>query len=139
MYVIVDSNIPIAATNTNDPHSEECSALLKKLSADGYKVVAPVTQLWDLVAYNQHPEKSKGHAQNMDLAFIIEHHDVTHELFTTTYTEAMTAIKGPDRVFVSLAKHLGLPLLTNDAQVLKNSAALGVKAISAAEFLSSGA
>ncbi len=136
MYVVVDSNIPIAATNTNDPHSEECSALLKKLSAEGYRVVAPVTQLWELVAYNQHPERSKVHARNMDLAFAIEHHDVTHELFTATYTEAMIAIKGPDRVFVSLAKHLGLPLLTNDAQVLKNSVALGVKAISAAEFLS---
>lgn len=138
MYVIIDSNIPIAATNTNDSHSEECSALLKKLASDGYKVVAPVTQLWDFVAYNQHPEKSKSHAQNMDLGFIIEHHDVTHELFTSTYTEAMTAIKGPDRVFVSLAKHLGLPLITNDAQILKNSPALGVKAISVAEFMGSG-
>lgn len=138
MRAILDSNVLIAATNLRDSRSAECEALVKKLAVDGYKIVAPVTQLWDFVAYNQNPEKSREHEQNMDLSFVIEHHNVTHNLFTSTHTEAMTGVKGPDRVYVSFAKSLGLPLIANDKQILKNASTLCVRAISVEESLASG-
>ena len=139
MEIVLDSCTLIAATNLNDPNHAASSALIGRLKADGYKIIAPVTQLWDVAAYNSHPEKSKKHAPNLEVAFAIEHHDVTHNLFIGTYSPAMTAITGPDRIFVSLAKAKGLPLVTDDGQILKNAGNLGVRAISVADFVANGA
>lgn len=139
MEIVLDSCTLIAATNLNDPNHAASSALIGRLKADGYKIIAPVSQLWDVAAYNNNPEKSKKHAPDLEAAIAVEHHDVTHNLFVTTYTPAMTAIKGPDRIFVSLARAKGLPLITDDKQVLKNAGNLGVRAISVANFVANGA
>lgn len=139
MEIVLDSCALIAATNLNDPNHAASSALISRLKADGYKIIAPVTQLWDVAAYSNHPEKSKRHAPDLDAAFVVEHHDVTHNLFISTYSSAMTAIKGPDCIFVSLAKAKGLTLVTDDGQILKNAANLGVRAISVSEFVANGA
>lgn len=139
MEIVLDSCTLIAATNLNDPNHVASLALIGRLKADGYKIIAPVTQLWDVAAYNNHPEKSKKHVPDLDAAFAVEHHDVTHNLFIDTYSPAMTAIKGPDRIFVSLAKAKGLPLITDDGQILKNAKVLGVRAISVEDFVANGA
>jgi len=139
MKIVLDSNILIAATNTADPNAAECDDLINKLNQGAYEIVAPVSQLWEIAAYVNHPEKRKSHQGNLSSAFTVRHHDVTQELFVNTYTDVITAIRGPDRIFVSLAKHLGVPLITNDAQILKNAALLGVNAMRPHEFVSSAA
>jgi len=112
--------------------------LIQKLSAGAYEIVAPVTQLWEIAAYFNHPEKRKSHQSNPTSSFTVKHQDVTQELFVSTYSDAITAVRGPDRIFVSLAKHLGVPLITNDAQILKNAVLLGVRALRPQEFVTQG-
>ena len=139
MEIVLDSCTLIAATNLNDPNHGSSAALINRLADDGYTIIAPVTQLWDIAAYSHHPEKSKTHAPYLNASFSVQHHDVTHNLFVGTHSPAMTAIKGPDRVFVSLAKARGLPLITADGQILKNAHLLGVRTISVEEFVANGA
>ena len=139
MKIVLDSNILIAATNTADSNATECDDLIRKLNEGAYEIVAPVTQLWEIAAYFNHPEKRRTHQGNLSSEFTVRHHDVTQELFLSTYTDSITAVRGPDRVFVSLAKHLGVPLITNDGQILKNAALLGVNVMRPHEFVSSGA
>lgn len=139
MKIVLDSNILIAATNTADANATECEDLIRKLNEEGYEIVAPVIQLWEIAAYMNHSEKRKSHQPNLSSSFTVRHHDVTQELFLSTYSDAITAVRGPDRVFVSLAKHLGVPLITNDAQILKNALLLGVQAICTREFVANGA
>ena len=139
MEIVLDSCTLIAATNLNDPNHAVSAALINRLKANDYTIIAPVTQLWDVVAYSHHPEKSKTHTPDLDVSFSIQHHDITHNLFVETYSPAMTAIKGPDGIFVSLAKAKGLPLITADRQILKNAHLLGVRAISVEDFVANGA
>ncbi len=139
MKIVLDSNILIAATNTADANVTECEDLIQKLNAGAYEIVAPVTQLWEIAAYCNHPEKRKSHHTNASSVFTVLHHDVTQELFASTYSDAITAVRGPDRIFVSLAKHLDVMLITNDGQILKNAVLLGVKAMRPYDFVVSGA
>ena len=139
MKIVLDSNILIAGTNAADANAVECDDLIRKLNEGAYEIVAPVTQLWEIAAYWNHPEKRKSHVGNSLSSFTMRHHDVTQELFLSTYSDAITAIRGPDRVFVSLAKYLGVPLITNDAQILKNATLLGVRAMCPGEFMGGGA
>ena len=139
MMIVLDSNILIAATNTDDSNAAACTDLVRKLKAEAYEIVAPATQLWEIAAYFNHPEKRKTHKNNMESSFTVRYHAVTQELFLSTYSEAITAIRGPDRIFVSLAKHLGVALITNDAQILKNASLLGVRALRPQEFTAGGA
>ncbi len=129
--VVLDSNVLISAIDGSHLDSNECVALLRAIEQKGINLSAPVTQLWELMAFLHHPERSKAFGINVALGSLdITYIDVTHALFASTQVSAMTAIKGPDRVFVSLAKSLSCPLVTNDGQVLKNAANLGVEALS---------
>jgi len=138
MKVVLDSNIFIAATNCNDVNAASCEALINKLNVGAYEIVAPAIQLWEIAAYFNHPERRKSHQSNQESSFTVRHHDVTQDLFIETYSAAIVAVKGADRVFVSLAKHLDIPLITNDAQILKNAELLGVRAIRPEDFVANG-
>ena len=133
--VVVDSNLLIAVLNAQDPTHADSVELATALSDGGYELIAPVLYLWELDAYLRHPEKSKKHLQTHGAKFRISTHDITNGLYTRTYDTTMVAIKGADRVFVSLAKDQGVPLITNDRQILKHAATLGVQAVSVTDFL----
>ena len=134
MKIVLDSNVLISVTNTNDSKSESCIALIEKLNSERYEIIAPVTQLWEVAAYLNHPEARKTHQMNQTASFTVKFHDVTLELFASTYSDTVTAISGADRIFVSLAKHLNVPVITNDKQILKNASLLGVRALRPEDF-----
>ena len=133
--VVVDSNLLISVLNAQDPTHAYAAQLATTLSNEGYELIAPVLYLWELDAYLRHPEKSKKHLQTQSAKFRITTYDITSGLYTRTYDPNMAAIKDADRVFVSLAKDQGVPLITNDRQILKHAAKLGVQAVSVTGFL----
>ena len=137
MKVVLDSNVLIAVLNQNDSTHTECVSLVERLNQEGWEVLAPVLYLWEMDAYLRHPEKAKTHAQNVAAKFQLTTYDVTSGLYVRTYSTEPVNIGGADRVFVSLAKDHGAPLVTNDAKVLKGAHLLGVKAMSVADFLAS--
>jgi predicted nucleic acid-binding protein len=135
MKVVLDSNVLIAVLNQNDSTHAECLSLVEKLDNEDWEVLAPVLYLWEMHAYLRHPEKSKTHAQNVAATFKVTTYDVTSDLYYRTYSTQTVNITGADRVFVSLAKDHGVPLVTNDDKILKGAHLLGVKAMSVAGFL----
>jgi predicted nucleic acid-binding protein len=136
MKVVLDTNVLISILNMDDSSHEGAEELVGKLSDDGYEIYAPVTYLWEIDAYFGHADKASVHRQNKAAKFKIISCDVTSALYVRTYSTAMASIKGADRVFVSLAKDQGAPLITNDRQLLRHAATLDVRAVSVADFLS---
>ena len=137
MKVVLDSNILIAALNKNDSMHAECCDLIEKLMREGWEVIAPVVHLWEMDAYRRHPEKSKTHVSNGTASFKVTTYDVTSGLYARTYSSQTANITGADRVFVSLAKDHGAPLVTNDGRILRDAHLLGAHAMSVADFLAS--
>lgn len=135
LIVVLDSSVLISVLNTNDRNHPGAEALIRKLSTKDYEIYAPVTYLWDMEAYMRHPDKAQTHSQNTDTAFKVITCDVTSDLFWRTRSSEMAFIKGPDRVFVSLARDQAAPLITNDKQILANADKLGVRAASVEDFL----
>jgi predicted nucleic acid-binding protein len=133
--VVIDSNLLIALLNLSDTGHALAEALAVALREGDYEIIAPVLYLWEFDAYLRHPEKAKKHVQNRSAKLRVTAYDVTSGLYSRTYNTAMVAIKGADRVFVSLAKDHSAPLITDDRQILRNAGALGVQAFSVAAFL----
>lgn len=136
MKVVLDTNVLISVLNLGDHNHESAEELVAKLNDDGYEIYAPVTYRWELDAYLRNPDKASAHRQNRGAKLKITSYDVTSALYLRTYSTEMAFVKGADRVFVSLAKDQGAPLITNDRQLLSNAAILGVRAVSVADFLS---
>jgi len=135
MKVVLDSNVFIAVLNASDSRHGEACELIANLTTGRYEIVAPVLYMWETDAYLWHPDRPKTHSQNAGATFRVTAYDVTSGLYARTYSRAMTFIKGADRVFVSLAKDLTAPLVTNDSQILKHASSLGVEAISVSDFI----
>ncbi|MBW8893952.1 MAG: hypothetical protein JF617_18305, partial [Burkholderiales bacterium] len=110
-------------------------ALADFLYQNQWEILAPVLHLWEVHAYQRHPNKAKSHRTDSDAKLKITTVDVTTGLFLRTYSDAMVHVRGADRVFVSLAKDERAPLVTNDKQMLQNAAHLGVRALSVEAFL----
>jgi predicted nucleic acid-binding protein len=136
MKVVLDTNVLISVLNMDDANHQSAEELVAKLSNGDYEIYAPVTYLWELDAYVRHPDKASAHRHSRGAEFKITTCDVTNGLYVRTYCTEMAFIKGADRVFVSLARDQGAPLITNDRQLLNNAATLGVRALSVADFLS---
>lgn len=133
--VVLDSNIIISVLNANDVLHVDAQRLVDLLNEGQYEILVPALHLWEMHAYHRHPDKMKSHKAHVEAQFKVTTYDVTSELFFRTLSDAMVCVKGPDRVFVSLARDHGVPLVTNDGQVLRNAADLGVRALSIADFL----
>lgn len=133
--VVVDSNLLISLLNFADAGHAEAALLSEVLSARHYELLAPVVYLWEMDAHFRHPVKNGGHVQNKNVKLRVTTYNVTSDLYIRTWSEAMVAVKGADRIFVSLAKDHGIALITNDKQILRNASELGVEAISASDFV----
>lgn len=135
MKIVLDSNVLISILNIDDANHPAAAELIARLNGGAHVIYAPVTYLWDMDAYLRHPDKSRTHRQSATADLKITTCDVTSGLYARTYSREMAFIKGADRIFVSLAKDQGAPLVTNDKQLLGNAAKLGVQAVSVNDLL----
>lgn len=135
MQIVIDTNILIAALNIDDCRHAEVKQLVNLLRQGSYEILAPALVLWEFYAYNDHPEKSRIHNQDVDIAIQFTSIPVTQELFANTYTRALVGVTGADRVFISVAKEFNVPIITNDKTILNKASQLGVQAISASNFI----
>jgi hypothetical protein len=136
---VVDACIWIAAAYPGDRHHEIATQFLEVSKSRHDELFAPMTVLWDIGAALGDPAKrppgaALASAFNSNIRVITIDEGLFHRTWDSTYVRI--ASKGPERIILSCALDLKLPLITLDGPLRSIAAHFGVKALTPEDYLS---
>ena len=125
--IVADASFWVSALLTQDVHHDEADALLRRIAVEEILVIAPTIAIIEvagaLIRRTKDPqavEKSVRHLQLQPGLTLVP--------ITVPFAEAAakvaisSSLRGADAIYLTLARQEGLPLITNDKEILQRGA-----------------
>jgi predicted nucleic acid-binding protein len=123
MKFVFDSNIFVSLFDPKDLHHQECEGLLESIYRGRIKVVSPVIVLGETICAIARRVNDSGFShrllRNLTKIRSIHWEDCTQEIVEKACLLGIeSGLKGADSIVLETARTHGLPLLTQDKEIL---------------------
>lgn len=130
MRIVIDTSVVVSAIKPEEKFHTESVEFLERVREHGDEIWTPMTQLWEIGAALDHPDKTaKGTKftkfEELHMHFV----PIDEGLFQRTWKpDLRVPVKAADRVFLSCSLDKNATLFSWDDNIVRNAAAFGVSA-----------